>query len=138
MTSSRHGSYTIDTTIAPYTSLHAYKGRALNGIWVTAPYLHNGSVPTLYDLLLPAACPPDDKKAECRPATFQIGSREFDPVKVGMRSEYYAGFTYNTRLPGNSNAGHEYGTAAIVKDGKTVPPLSKEDRPDLLDYLKAQ
>ena len=136
--SNKHGNYTIDTTITPYASLRAYKGRALNGVWATAPYLHNGSVPTLYDLLLPAACPPGDKEAECRPATFQVGAREFDPVKVGMRSEGYAGFTFDTRLPGNSNAGHEYGTSAIVKGGKTLPPLSKEDRLDLLDYLKAQ
>lgn len=136
--SNKSGNYTLDTTMTPYASLSAYKGRALNGVWATAPYLHNGSVPTLYDLLLPAACPPGDKDAECRPATFQVGSREFDPVKVGIKTEGYAGFTYDTRLPGNSNVGHEYGTAASVKDGTTLPPLSKEDRLDLLDYLKAQ
>ncbi len=51
-----------------------YIARPLNGIWATAPYLHNGSVPTLYDLLLPA---------EQRPRTFYTGSNEFDPVKVG-------------------------------------------------------
>ncbi|MDQ1812001.1 di-heme-cytochrome C peroxidase [Massilia sp. CCM 9210] len=136
--SNKQGNYTIDTTIAPYASLRAYKGRALNGIWATAPYLHNGSVPTLYDLLLPAQCPADDKQAECRPAKFQVGSREFDPVKVGMRSEGYDGFTFDTRLPGNSNAGHEYGMVAVMKGDKTVPPLTREDRLDLLDYLKAQ
>ncbi len=48
------GSYVPDTTAKPFESLLAYKGRPLNGIWATAPYLHNGSVPTLYDLLLPA------------------------------------------------------------------------------------
>ncbi|MCE3608234.1 di-heme-cytochrome C peroxidase [Massilia sp. P8910] len=136
--SNKHGNYTIDTTIAPYASLHAYKGRALNGIWATAPYLHNGSVPTLYDLLLPAQCPANDKQAECRPATFQVGSREFDPVKVGIRSEGYAGFTFDTRLPGNSNAGHEYGAVAVVKGDIRVPPLTREERLDLLDFLKAQ
>ena len=135
--SNKQGNYTIDTTITPYASLRAYKGRALNGIWATAPYLHNGSVPTLYDLLLPAACPAS-KDAECRPAKFQVGSREFDPVKVGLKSEGYEGFTFDTRLPGNSNAGHEYGTVAVVKGDKTVPALSKEERLDLLDYLKAQ
>lgn len=50
------------------------KARPLTGIWATAPYLHNGSVPTLYDLLLA----PED-----RPSTFWIGSREFAPVHVG-------------------------------------------------------
>ena len=137
--SNKHGNYTIDTTIAPYASLRAYKGRALNGIWATAPYLHNGSVPTLYDLLLPAQCPANDRQAECRPATFQVGSREFDPVKVGIRTEGYAGFTFDTRLPGNSNAGHEYGAVAVVKgDDTNVPALTREERLDLLDYLKAQ
>ncbi|MFY0540739.1 hypothetical protein [Nannocystis pusilla] len=39
----------------PTVSLQAYKARPLNGIWASSPYLHNGSVPTLHDLLLPAA-----------------------------------------------------------------------------------
>lgn len=48
----KNGKYKPDTTAKPFDSLHAYKARPLNGIWATAPYLHNGSVPTLYDLLL--------------------------------------------------------------------------------------
>ncbi len=48
----------------------AYKARPLDGIWATAPYLHNGSVPTLADLL---------KAPDERPKTFRVGSREFDP-----------------------------------------------------------
>lgn len=136
--SNKQGNYTIDTTIAPYASLRAYKGRALDGIWATAPFLHNGSVPTLYDLLLPAVCPVDDKQAECRPVKFQVGSREFDPVKVGLKSEGYAGFTFDTRLPGNSNVGHEYGAVVVVNGKDTLQPLSKEERLDLLDYLKMQ
>ncbi|MEE4277884.1 MAG: di-heme-cytochrome C peroxidase [Halieaceae bacterium] len=55
-----------------------YKARPLNGIWATAPYLHNGSVPTLYDLLLP----PDE-----RPRQFRVGCREFDPTRVGFRQD---------------------------------------------------
>lgn len=51
-----------------------YIARPLNGIWATAPYLHNGSVPSLYDLLLPQ---------EQRPTTFYTGSHEFDPSRVG-------------------------------------------------------
>ena len=102
-----------------------YKARPLTGIWATAPYLHNGSVPTLYDLLLP--------EAE-RPATFQVGSREFDPRKVGYRSDGGAGnrFLFTTRdpqgrpLPGNSNLGHDYGNAT----------LSEADRWALVEYLK--
>jgi mono/diheme cytochrome c family protein len=60
------------------------------GIWVTAPYLHNGSVPTLEDLLRPAAE---------RPATFMRGD-----------------FVVDTTLPGNSNQGHEFGTTISDAD----------------------
>ena len=55
-----------------------YKARPLNGIWATAPYLHNGSVPTLYHLLL---------AAKDRPKSFTVGSREFDPKNVGFRTD---------------------------------------------------
>jgi hypothetical protein len=124
------GDYVPDTTNNPFASLMAYKGRSLNGIWATAPYLHNGSVPTLYDLLLPASE---------RPKTFLVGSREFDPVKVGFKSTGYAGFNFDTSLPGNSNAGHEYGTYdVILPDGTVVKALTEEDRLDLLEYLKSQ
>jgi len=51
-----------------------YASRPLNGILATAPYLHNGSVPTLYDLLLPP---------ENRPREFYVGTRQFDPERVG-------------------------------------------------------
>lgn len=104
----------------------AYKARPLDGIWATAPYLHNGSVPTLYDLLLPA-----DK----RPKSFAMGTREYDPIKVGYRSDIQApgnSFVYRTQgddgqlLPANGNQGHDYGAAK----------LSEADRLALLEYLK--
>src|SRR5690625_3270750 len=79
----RSGDYRPDTTAQPYNSLLSYKARPLNGIWATAPYLHNGSVPTLYDLLLPAKRPDDPEDGEYRPDEFMVGSREFDPIKVG-------------------------------------------------------
>ena len=112
------GSYTPDTTAAPFESLRAYKGRSLNGIWATAPYLHNGSVPTLYDLLLPA---------DQRPKKFMVGSRKLDPDKVGFEHDLdkYNGFLFDTSLPTNSNAGHEYGTG-----------LTDPERKDLVAYLK--
>jgi hypothetical protein len=102
-----------------------YKARPLNGIWATAPYLHNGSVPTLYDLLLP----PED-----RPKSFYVGSREFDPDKVGFVTKHSAenSFLFRTRdacgqiIPGNSNQGHDYGTYDV----------EEADIQDLLAYLK--
>lgn len=97
-----------------------YSARPIDGAWATAPYLHNGSVPTLYDLLLP----PD-----LRPKTFLTGSREFDVRKVGYSTDGAAGatFLFDTTLEGNHNSGHVYGTT-----------LSEEDRLDLLEYLKSR
>ncbi len=104
-------------------ALLAYKARPLNGIWTGAPYLHNGSVPNLYELLLPA-----DERSE----RFYIGSWEFDPVHVGYVSDDVAGaFEFDTRLPGNSNGGHEYGTG---EDG--LAPLSEDEIWALVEYMK--
>lgn len=136
------GNYKPDTSANPYDSLLAYKARSLNGIWATGPYLHNGSVPTLYDLLLPADCSTADIPGECRPETFYVGSREFDPQKVGFK--YDAGgadanFTlFDTKIVGNSNKGHEYAAGKTPQlDGKTIlPALSRSQRLDLLEYLK--
>ena len=103
-----------------------YKARPLNGIWATAPYLHNGSVPTLYDLLLPP---------EERPARFWVGTREYDPVKVGYRTDRAAPgqqFEFLTRdaqgqwIAGNGAQGHVYG----------VDALSERQRAALVEYLK--
>lgn len=100
--------------------LFAYKARPLDGIWATAPYLHNGSVPTLYDLLLPA---------KDRPASFNVGTREYDPAKVGYVSAPTAagnGFTFDTKVRGNSNIGHDY----------RVGELTDEQRWALVEYMK--
>lgn len=103
-------------------ALLAYKARPLNGIWAGAPYLHNGSVANLYDLLQPA---------EKRPQIFYIGSWEFDSVRVGYVSDKPQGFLFDTKLVGNSNAGHEYGTGY---DGK--PKLTEKEIWALVEYLK--
>lgn len=83
----------------------AYKARPLNGIWATAPYLHNGSVPTLDQLLTPAADRMDK---------FYVGSREFDPVNVGFDTQQGV-FLFDTHQPGNSNAGHDFGFKEPLK-----------------------
>lgn len=119
----RHPLEAIRATVEDYHSVYSanvspnpefYKARPLAGIWATAPYLHNGSVPTLYDLLLPP---------EQRPARFGLGSRELDPVKVGYRS---GDSLFDTRLPGNGNGGHRYGTE-----------LDDAERYALIEYLKS-
>ena len=67
-----------------------YRVNDLRALWFTAPYLHNGTVPTLADLLSPASQ---------RPVTFMRGT-----------------FTVDTTLQGNSNAGHEFGTTLSTTD----------------------
>lgn len=100
------------------TVFNSYKARPINGIWASAPYLHNGSVPTIYDLLLPVAQ---------RPVEFYVGNIELDLVKVGhVSSEAPNTSFFNTRLRGNSNAGHEYGTQ-----------LTESERWDLVEYVKS-
>ena len=133
----KHGNYDPDTTANPLSSLNSYKARSLNGVWATAPYLHNGSVPTLYDLLLPQKHQGDPQDGEYRPEKFEIGSREFDPDRVGLNSSGYEGFTFDTSFPGNSNAGHEYASGHTAQTtGEILPALTKEQRLDLLEYLK--
>ncbi|WP_062269535.1 di-heme-cytochrome C peroxidase [Endozoicomonas arenosclerae] len=133
----KNGNYDPDTTANPYNSLLAYKARPLNGIWATAPYLHNGSVPTLYDLLLPAKRDGDPEEGVYRPDTFMVGSREFDPVRVGFRSEGYDGTRFITQGRGNLNTGHEYAAGKTAQmDGTVLPALNDQERWDLIEYIK--
>jgi mono/diheme cytochrome c family protein len=114
--SDKQGDHPPDTEADPLGSWRAYKARPLNGIWASAPYLHNGSVPTLYDLLLP--------EAE-RPARFSVGQWRYDPVKVGYVSDGEEPWVFDTATPGNHNTGHRYGTI-----------LSDEERWAVVEYLK--
>ena len=106
----------------------AYPARPLDGVWATAPFLHNNSVPNLYQLLLPAAQ---------RTKKFHLGDPEFDPVNVGyVNLRIPGGFTVDTTKPGNSNAGHEFRNAPAGTKGVIGPELSDEQRWDLVEYLK--
>jgi processive rubber oxygenase RoxA-like protein len=97
----------------------AYESRVLNGIWATAPYLHNGSVPNLWELLKPA---------KERRTTFMVGSRVFDPRNVGYdadQSPFRNGRFVAEPANGNGNGGHEYGTK-----------LTEDERWAIIEYLK--
>lgn len=100
----------------PIRSTGKYMAPPLEGVWARAPFLHNGSVPTMRDLL---------SLGSSRPRTFKRGSRRYDEVKVG----YIDGGSYrfDSTTPGNSNAGHEYGI-----------DLSEEQKRELIEYLKAK
>ena len=77
-----------------------YKARPLDGIWATPPYLHNGSVPNLHQMLVPV---------ECRDKSFYLGTTLYDKKHGGFVTEQFSGgFLLDTSLPGNSNAGHEF------------------------------
>ena len=105
----------------------AYKVRPLNGIWATPPYLHNGSVPTLYALLSPV---------DERPKTFYLGNREYDPKNVGYHTEKIdGGFEFDTTIPGNRNTGHEFNNGP-ARDGLIGRLLSPDERWALIEYLK--
>ena len=95
-----------------------YKARPLDGIWATAPYLHNGSVANLNELLLPA---------KDRMASFHVGSIKFDPINVGFQTTKSTGSTlFDTTKLGNSNAGH---------DGYGV--FNEQQRQQLVEYMKS-
>jgi hypothetical protein len=122
----------------------AYVARRHAGVWATPPFLHNGSVPTLYQLLLPA---------NQRDACFYLGNLEFDPKHVGYVTEKCKDgggaeianpMTFNTMLPGNANSGHEFrnveGCADFAtkggRNGVLGCELNDEERWNIIEYLK--
>jgi hypothetical protein len=104
-------------------ALLAYKARPLNGVWSSAPFLHNGSVPNMYQLLLPA---------KDRVKKFYIGSMQYDAKNLGFdMSPVKESFLFDTSLAGNSNAGHEYGMGYGEQGG-----LTEDERWALIEYIK--
>ncbi len=100
--------------------LIGYVAQFLDGIWLRAPYLHNGSVPSLKDMLKPPSQ---------RPQAFWRGYDVYDPANMGFISQgpeaERAGTKYDTTLRGNGNMGHDFGTG-----------LPEEDKNALIEYLK--
>lgn len=97
-----------------------YANHPLDGLWLRAPYLHNGSVPNLRALLEPV---------DRRPKVFWTGYDVYDYANVGFvtegREAQAQGWRYDTSALGNGHQGHEYGT--------TLPP---DDKDALIEYLK--
>jgi mono/diheme cytochrome c family protein len=117
----------------PYRFLehHGYQAPPLDGVWATAPYFHNGSVPTVYHVL--------NSKARPRIYTrsFQSTREEYDPAKLGWKvtqldrppDSTVPGIerrkVYDTTLPGRGNGGHAFGDR-----------LTEEQRAAVIEYLK--
>ncbi|WP_407315762.1 di-heme-cytochrome C peroxidase [Pseudomonas sp. nanlin1] len=107
--------------------MRAYKSRPLAGVWATPPFLHNGSVPSIYQLLSPQ---------DERMTTFYRGNLDYDPQHLGYRTEAFeGGFLYDTQITGNRNSGHEFrdGPRGRGVIGRLLQP---EERWALLEYLK--
>ena len=98
-----------------------YVAQPLDGIWASAPYLHNGSVPTLEDLL----------NSQQRPSFWKrtFDDSDYDHEKMGWNyitpSSQTDKETYNTTLPGYGNQGHVFGDV-----------LNAQERKALIEYLK--
>lgn len=127
-----------------------YKARPLNGVWATAPFLHNGSIATIYDLLSTAAD---------RPTFVQLGNQDFDAKHLGivqnedvksmnekagsssykLTPDYSDGlFILDTRQPGNHNTGHLFddGSAGGGQRGVIGRKFSEGEKFALIEYLK--
>jgi hypothetical protein len=112
-----------------------YKPRPLEGVWATPPFLHNGSVPNLWELLGPVSK---------RSPKFFVGRRTFDPVKVGYVTEPVegtsGGFWVDTRIAGNQNTGHEFSGPPNAPmpwpKGVIGRAFSDEERWEIIEYLK--
>ena len=110
-----------DQRFQNFRKTNGYANLPLDGVWLRAPYLHNGSVPTLRDLL---------ESPEDRPQEFYRGYDVFDRDKVGFVSDVESEngkqyFKFDTSLPGNSNSGHLYGV-----------DLANQEKSALVEYLK--
>jgi hypothetical protein len=109
-----------DWRLSHFKAPGGYVAVTLEAIWLRGPYLHNGSVPTLWHLLHPSA----------RPAAFYRGYDVLETRHVGFvwtvaEERRHRFFSYDTTLPGNANGGHLYGA-----------DLPEEQKEDLIEYLK--
>jgi hypothetical protein len=115
----------------PVVDRHGYQAPPLDGVWATAPYFHNGSVPTLYNVL----------NSKTRPGvytrSYHTEKEDYDPVKVGWKVTVLDGGpdarvpaferrkVYDTTQPGRGNGGHTFGDK-----------LSDDERMAVIEYLK--
>lgn len=103
-----------------FRETNGYVNKYMDGLWARAPFLHNGSVPTMRDLL---------NRSENRPKQFYAGYDVYDQRNLGFVSSGPGaeanGHLFDTTLRGNSNSGHEYAT-----------DLGDSDKDALIEYMK--
>ena len=103
-----------------FRKTNGYVAVPLDGVWLRAPYLHNGSVASLDELF---------ELPEKRRPAFYRGYDVYDPARMGFVSEgesaQRGGFLYDTTQPGNSNVGHTYGV-----------DLTPTQKKALIEFLK--
>jgi hypothetical protein len=115
--------YFRDTPRRVAEGTNGYKADMLHGIWAQGPYLHNGSVPTLGQLLCP----------DTRPRRFLRGNLHYDEALVGFewserpKARYGPNDTilikeYDTTLPGHHNSGHRFGME-LCPDTSGLDPI---------------
>jgi hypothetical protein len=109
-----------------FTAPCGYKARPLIGIWATPPFLHNGSVRTVFDLL-----------SDTRPSSFRFGSREFDSARLGYTEDESPGsMILETSISGNHNTGHWW-TDDTNRPGRIGRKLSDDEKLALIEFLKS-
>ena len=111
----------VSNPVAQERPQPGYVPPPLDGVWITAPYLHNGSVPTIENVL----------NSKSRPVLWKrnFNKEEYDYEKLGWRykvlSRPHGKKTYDTRIPGYGNYGHTFGDH-----------LSESERKNVIEYLK--
>jgi hypothetical protein len=95
-------------------------------VWATPPFLHNGSVRTVFELL-----------SETRPASFTYGTREYDPVSLGYTEDTSLDDSVlDTTVSGNSNQGHWW-TDDTTRRGRIGPALTDDEKYAIIEFLKS-
>lgn len=114
------------TPLYPGTNNHV--APPLDGIWANAPYLHNGSVPTIRDLLTPKA----------RPAIWRRTDAGYDQTKLGLEVTAYGKLPADATTPEQKRQYYQTGLRGLSNQGHRYPPqgLSERDKRALIEYLK--
>jgi processive rubber oxygenase RoxA-like protein len=111
-----------------YPGTNSYVAPPLDGIWANAPYLHNGAVPTMWDLLTP----------DSRPAIWRRTDSGYDPNKLGVEITTYDKLPDDATTPEQKRLYYQTSLRALGNHGHRYPPqgLSDREKMSLIEYLK--